>query len=123
MGSLEKSGLTPEIMTTYLDERETHWEMLALAPATISFPIATILIGIGLIRTPALQLPTHIAPALIAAGVAFLIAQGTETEWGLTYFYPASAILMTIGYATLGQRQLADQRAVTPKPETSLVDQ
>lgn len=103
VGSLEKSGLTSEIVTNHLDERATHWELLAMAPATISFPATSIVIGAGLVRLNGNSRPAFAGPLLIAAGIAFLIAQGTELNWALNTLYPASALLMTMGYATIGR--------------------
>lgn len=102
IGSLDKSGMPAETMARYMTERETHWEMLAMAPATIAVPLVTILIGVGLMMLKSTIIKRHVGPILIVGGIAFLIAQGSETYWGLHYFYPLSGICWLIAYGSMG---------------------
>ena len=102
IGSLDKSGLPAETMARYMAERETHWEMLAMAPATLALPLTSILIGIGIIKLQSNPVSRYVGPVLILGGIAFLLAQGTETYWGLHYFYPLAGLCWVLAYGTLG---------------------
>ncbi len=102
IGSLDKSGLPAETMVRYMAERETHWEMLAMAPATLAVPLVTILIGIGIMMLKSNHIKRYIGPVLILGGIAFLLAQGTETYWGLHYFYPLAGLCWLVAYGSLG---------------------
>ncbi|PHN02544.1 hypothetical protein [Flavilitoribacter nigricans] len=111
IGSLDKSGLPAETMARYMTERETHWEMLVMAPATLALPLSSILIGIGLIRLRSVPVKPYIGPVLILAGIAFLLAQGTETDWGLHYFYPLAGLCWVLAYGSLGAYYLETLRS------------
>lgn len=109
IGSLDKSGMPASVMANYMLERESHWEMLVMAPATISFPITSILIGVGLIIIKTHSFKRFVGPLLVIAGIAFLLAQGTESDWGLTYFYPLSGILWLIAFGSIGTFYLSSE--------------
>lgn len=106
IGSLDKSGLPAETMARYMSERETHWEMLAMAPATIAVPIVTVLIGIGVMRLKQNKFNSFAGPLLIIGGICFLLAQGTESYWGLHYMYPVSGLCWLLAYGSMGRRYL-----------------
>ena len=103
VGSLDKSGMPSDVMATYMAERVTHWEMVAMAPATISFPIASILLGVGLLRLREPRTKRFVPVLLILAGLAFLVAQGTEAQWALKSLYPLSAILWLVSFGAIGR--------------------
>lgn len=111
IGSLEKSGLPPEVMANYMLERETHWEMIAMAPATVAVPIVTILFGIGILRLKAKLFSSFVGPTLIIGGICFLLAQGSEAEWALTYLYPISGLCWLIAYCSMGMSYLRSGQA------------
>lgn len=102
IGSLDKSGLPLETMAKFMAERETHWEMIVMAPATIAVPLVTVLFGIGIMRLKSNPFKAFVGPTLVIGGIAFLIAQGTETEWALTYLYPLSGICWMMTYGSMG---------------------
>lgn len=102
IGSLDKSGMPLETMAKYMAERETHWEMLAMAPATVAVPVVTALFGIGIMRLKSNPFSAFVGPVLIVGGISFLLAQGTETDWGLTYFYPLSGVCWMLAYGSMG---------------------
>ncbi len=106
IGSLDKSGMPAETMARYMTERETHWEMLVMAPATIAVPLVTILIGVGVMMLKSRPVKRYVGPVLIVGGIAFLIAQGTETYWGLHYFYPIAGLCWLIAYGSMGNSYL-----------------
>ena len=106
IGSLDKSGLPTETMARYMAERETHWEMLVMAPATLALPLVTILIGIGIMNLKSNPVKRYVGPVLVLGGIAFLLAQGTETYWGLHYFYPLAGLCWLIAYTSLGSYYL-----------------
>lgn len=102
IGSLDKSGLPAETMSNYMSERESHWEMLAMAPATVAVPIVTVLIGIGIMRLKLNKFSPFTGPVLIIGGICFLLAQGTESYWGLHYMYPVSGLCWVLAYGSMG---------------------
>lgn len=102
IGSLDKSGLPAETMAKYLVERETHWEMLAMAPATVALPLTAILIGIGVMTLDSKPVGHYMGIVLVIGGVSFLLAQGTETYWGLHYFYPLAGLCWLLAYGSVG---------------------
>lgn len=103
IGSLDKSGLPAETMARYMTERETHWEMLFMAPATLALPLVTILMGIGIMKLKSNPVKRYVGPVLILGGIAFLLAQGTETYWGLHYFYPLAGLCWLLAYGSMGR--------------------
>lgn len=103
VGSLDKSGMPSDVMATYMLERETHWEMLAMAPATLSFPIASILLGAGLLRLTEPRTNRLIPYLFVLAGIAFVVAQGSEAQWALKSLYPLSAVLWLVGFGTMAR--------------------
>lgn len=112
IGSLDKSGLPLETMAKYMSERETHWEMLAMAPATVAVPVVTALFGIGIMRLKSNPFKAFVGPTLILGGISFLLAQGTETDWGLTYFYPLSGICWVLAYGSMGKSYLNSAKSL-----------
>jgi hypothetical protein len=106
IGSLDKSGMPAETMVRYMSERETHWEMLVMAPATVAVPVITVLFGIAISRLKNNPFNKLVGPTLIIGGISFLVAQGTETDWGLTYFYPLSGICWMVAYGSMGLKYL-----------------
>jgi hypothetical protein len=102
IGSLDKSGMPAETMERYMTERESHWEILAMAPATIAVPLVTMLIGIGLLMLKSSFVKRYVGLVLIIGGFCFLVAQGSETYWGLHYFYPLAGLCWVIGYGSMG---------------------
>lgn len=109
IGSLDKSGLPAETMTRYMTERESHWEMIAMAPATIAVPLATILIGLGITRLRQNTFRAFVGPVLIVGGICFLLAQGTESYWGLHYLYPISGLCWLLAYGSMGLSYLKNR--------------
>jgi hypothetical protein len=87
--------------TKYMAERETHWEMMVMAPATIAVPLVTVLFGIGILRLSN-PFKAFVGPTLVIGGISFLIAQGTETDWALTYLYPLSGLCWVLSYGSMG---------------------
>lgn len=112
IGSLEKSGLSAEIMAKYMSERETHWEMIAMAPATIAVPVVTLLFGIGISRLKSNPFKGYVGFTLIIGGIAFLIAQGSETNWALTYLYPLSGLCWMLAYGSMGFSYLQSAKSL-----------
>lgn len=110
IGSLDKSGLPAEIMAKYMSERETHWEMIAMAPATIAVPIVTLLFGIGILRLKSNPFKGYVGFTLIISGISFLVAQGSETEWALTYLYPLSGLCWMLAYGSMGLSYLQSEK-------------
>lgn len=106
IGSLDKSGMPLETMARYMSEREAHWEMLAMAPATVAFPLVTVLFGIGIMRLKSNPFKRFVGQTLILGGITFLLAQGTETDWGLNYCYPVSGICWILAYGSMGMSYL-----------------
>ena len=78
--------------------------MLAVGLNALFFPITSILLGIGFLRTK--TLPVWAAIALILAGICFAGAQMTETAFGLNVLYPLSGIFWLITCAPIGLRYL-----------------
>ncbi|MCB0667174.1 MAG: hypothetical protein KDC80_15205 [Saprospiraceae bacterium] len=112
IGSLQKSGLPAETMAKYMMERETHWEMLAMAPATIAVPIVTVLFGIGIMRLKSNPFKGYVGLTLIIGGISFLVAQGSETDWALTYLYPLSGLCWMLAYGSMGSEYLNSARSL-----------
>ena len=79
--------------------------MLAVGLNALFFPITSILLGAGFLRTK--TLPTWGAIALILAGICFAGAQMTETPFGLNVLYPLSGIFWLVTCAPIGLRYLA----------------
>jgi len=97
-GSFEQSGWTEEQAAMYIAERTEHFGMLFMAPLTLGFPLAHILVGIGFLRAKPAGLPASAGTSLIVAGIVFAIAQITEAQWALLTLYPASALLAMVGF-------------------------
>lgn len=110
IGSLDRSGMPLEVMTRYMAERETHWEMIAVAPSTIAVPLVTILFGIGIIRLKTNPFRAFVGPTLVVGGICFLIAQGTEAHWALTYLYPLSGLCWMLAYGSMGFAYLSSDK-------------
>ena len=97
-GSFEQSGWTGEQAAIYMAERAEHLGMIFMAPLTLGFPLAHILVGIGFLRAKPAGLPASAGVSLIVAGLIFAIAQITEAQWALSTLYPASALLAMVGF-------------------------
>lgn len=111
IGSLDKSGLPVETMAKYMSERESHWEMIAMAPATIAVPIVTLLFGIGIMRLQSNPFKAFVGPTLILGGITFLVAQGSETDWALAYLYPLSGLCWMLAYGSMGLSYLKAEKS------------
>jgi hypothetical protein len=79
--------------------------LLAVGLICLFFPLTSILLGIGFLRTK--TIPAWAAGALILAGICFAGGQVTETRFGLTVLYPLAGILWLAALAPLGLRYLA----------------
>jgi hypothetical protein len=78
--------------------------MLAIGLICLFFPLTSILLGVGFLRTK--TIPAWAAVALILAGICFAGGQVTETQFGLTVLYPLSGILWLAALAPIGLRYL-----------------
>lgn len=97
-GSFEQSGWTDDQAAVYIAERAEHVGMLFMAPLTLGFPLAHILVGIGFLRARPAGLPALAGACLVVAGFVFAIAQITEAQWALMTLYPASTLLALVGF-------------------------
>jgi len=79
--------------------------LLAVGLVCLFFPLTSILLGSGFLRTK--TVPGWAAIALILAGICFAGGQVTETQFGLTVLYPLSGILWLAALAPVGLRYLA----------------
>jgi hypothetical protein len=79
--------------------------VLAVGLICLFFPLTSILLGIGFLRTK--TIPVWAAIALILAGVCFAGGQVTETEFGLNVLYPLSGVLWLVALAPVGLRYLS----------------
>ena len=79
--------------------------LLAIGLVCLFFPLTSIFLGAGFLRTK--TIPAWAAIALILAGICFAGGQATETQFGLTVLYPLSGILWLAALAPIGLRYLA----------------
>lgn len=84
--------------------------VLAVGLICLFFPLTSILLGSGFLRTK--TIPAWAAIALILAGICFAGGQVTETEFGLNVLYPLSAILWLAALAPMGLRYLTGDSQV-----------
>ncbi len=102
-GILVAAGVEGELYQT-IQSTETP-ALLAVGLVCLLFPLTSILLGSGFLRTK--TIPTWGAIALILAGICFAGAQVTETAFGLNVLYPLSGILWLVVCAPIGLRYLA----------------
>ena len=102
-GVLVAAGVD-EVLYQTIQSTETP-ALLAIGLICLFFPITSILLGTGFLRTK--TIPVWTAGALILAGICFAGGQVTETEFGLTVLYPLSGVLWLVALAPLGMRYLA----------------
>lgn len=84
--------------------------MLATGLICLLFPLTSILLGSGFLRTK--TIPGWAGITLILAGICFAGGQVTETQFGLTVLYPLSGILWLAALAPIGWRYLAGDSQV-----------
>jgi hypothetical protein len=82
-------------------------EMPATGLNALLFPLTSILLGIGFLRTHSIT--RWPAIALILAGACFVGAQATETRFGLTVLYPLAGLLWLGALAPIGWRYLTGE--------------
>jgi len=80
-------------------------DLAAVAITAPLFPLTSILLGIGLLRT--YSMARRAAFLLILAGLCFAGAHMTETAFGLTVLYPLSGILWLAALAPVGWPMLS----------------
>ncbi len=102
-GILVAAGVEGELYQT-IQSTETP-ALLAIGLVCLFFPLTSIFLGGGFLRTK--TIPTWGAIALILAGVCFAGAQMTETTFGLNVLYPLSGIFWLVTLAPIGLRYLA----------------
>lgn len=66
------------------------------------FPLTSIILGVGFLRTK--QLPIFVSVCLILAGIGFPLAQALEIEWALMFTYPLACFLWLIALSTVAIR-------------------
>ena len=79
-------------------------EYLAVALLGPLFPLTSILLGIGFLRSR--TLPAWVAGALVIAGISFPLGQVLEWNVGLAVFYPLACLLSAIALPAAGARFL-----------------
>jgi hypothetical protein len=85
------------------------WEFLTVALLGPLFPLTSIILGIGFLRTR--DLPLSSSLCLIGAGVGFPLAQVIGADWALSITYPGSALCWTAALLPVGRRLLSADRA------------
>lgn len=101
-GRLVAAGIDDTLYQT-IQSTETS-ALLAIGLICLLFPLTSILLGSGFLRTK--TMPSWTAIALILAGVCFAGAQMTETAFGLNVLYPLSGVLWLAALAPIGLRYL-----------------
>lgn len=102
-GILVAAGVEGELYQTVMNTETPA--LLATGLVCLFFPLTSIFLGSGFLRTK--TIPAWGAIALILAGICFAGAQVTETEFGLTVLYPLSSSLWLVTLAPIGLRYLA----------------
>ena len=102
-GVLVAAGVEGELYQTIMATETPAF--LAIGLVCLFFPLTSIFLGSGFLRTK--TIPAWAAIALILAGLCFAGAQVTETEFGLNVLYPLSGILWLAALAPMGLRYLA----------------
>lgn len=102
-GILVAAGVEGELYQTIMSTEIPP--VLAVGIICLLFPLTSILLGSGFLRTK--TLPAWAAIALILAGICFAGGQVTETEFGLNVLYPLSGLLWLAALAPVGLRYLA----------------
>lgn len=96
--TLRKVGVGDSIWQTYY--AGPGWEFMAIALLGPLFPLTSVLLGFGFLRSK--TLPLWVAAALLAAGVFFPLAQVLEWEWGFKVTYPLACLLWMIALPFVG---------------------
>jgi len=107
-GILVAAGVEGELYQTIMSTEIPP--VLAVGIICLLFPLTSILLGSGFLRTK--TLPAWAAIALILAGICFAGGQVTETEFGLNVLYPLSGLLWLAALAPVGLRYLAGDSQV-----------
>jgi hypothetical protein len=95
------------VLESVWDLLETTPEILPVALLAPFGPLASLLLGVGLLRVPSFSLWR--AALLILAGFSFVMAQAVGI--GFVIFYPIATIAWTIALVPLGWRYLSGEMA------------
>jgi hypothetical protein len=102
--TLRKAGTGDSIWQAYY--ANPGWEFLAIALLGPLFPLTSVLLGLGFLRSK--TLPQWVAISLLVAGVFFPLAQVLEWEWGYKVTYPLACVLWFAALSFVGVRYLRD---------------
>lgn len=102
-GILVAAGVEGELYQTVMNTETPA--LLAIGLVCLFFPLTSIFLGSGFLRTKTIS--AWAAIALILAGICFAGAQVTETAFGLNVLYPLSGILWLVVCVPIGLRYLA----------------
>ncbi len=96
--TLRKIGVGDSVWQAYY--ANPGWEFMAIALLGPLFPLTSVLLGFGFLRSK--TLPQWVAAVLLLAGLFFPLAQVLEWKWGFKVTYPLACLLWMIALPFVG---------------------